>query len=274
MPKLDLTRAEAIKMAGGTVASLKGPGFSWSSAAVPDWAPGDETLAAWFDASVVGDFTLTGSGVDTWNDKSGNAYHLTRPGGTRPTRTLYDSTYHGVAFTGDQTERLEHDAGSDAIDVSPFTAFFVVRFNAAAQFDRIMEFRRSATGSGGIASPNLSFYRNSDTSGEYPLLARSDGTGSTEVTGSAGPLIFHARCNGSVVIAGVNGTEAASVSANNPADMRYMRMAALCSSSSNPPGVSVSGNLNGAVHEAVIVRGYIDPAHPVNSYFKPKWGIT
>ena len=50
-------------------------------AAAGSWTPAElPSLVVWYDADTAGDFTLSGSDITQWNDKSGNARHLTNTG--------------------------------------------------------------------------------------------------------------------------------------------------------------------------------------------------
>ena len=261
-------------MAGGTVAALKGPGFSWSSV----WNPADhwDDIVGWWDASEADTFVLTPDTtlVETWYDMK-DVRPLTSPATPRPARNATIGTLPAVAFNSNPANRLEFDGGSDNIDVSTYTFFAVVRLGAVAEFDRIMGMRRSATGAGDAASPNVILgYRDADTDSTWPMVSRPASTKSTAATGSASAFVFHARYDGTNVISGVNGVETAPVVATAPASMRYIRMGSLLASVGNPPNASATGNLNGDIGEVVLINTAIDPAHPVNSYFKPKWGIT
>ena len=52
------------------------------------WTPTDlPSLAVWYDADTAGDFTLSGSDIVQWNDKSGNARHLSTLTGTLTRQT-------------------------------------------------------------------------------------------------------------------------------------------------------------------------------------------
>ena len=80
MPKLDLTRAQAIKTASGELAELKGPQFSWLKPAAPPpsggvWTPTtDATLAAkiaaWLDFSDAATMTTSGGTITSITDKA------------------------------------------------------------------------------------------------------------------------------------------------------------------------------------------------------------
>jgi hypothetical protein len=66
MPRLRATRASATGAADAAAV-----------ASVP-WTPAELTTAVWLDAADAATITLNGSGVSQWNDKSGNACHVTQ----------------------------------------------------------------------------------------------------------------------------------------------------------------------------------------------------
>ena len=69
------------------------------------WTPADISTAAWFDADDPTVFTLTGSDIDQWADKSGNARHATPPG-TKPTRTAAGINSMGSVVYGSGEDYL------------------------------------------------------------------------------------------------------------------------------------------------------------------------
>jgi PKD repeat protein len=90
------------------------------------FTPDDITnCVLWLDAADANSFTLVGSAVDEWLDKSGNNNHFTAPAsGNRPT---YNSTDNKVEFNG-SSHTLQRTSTSDLTVVSS-TTFIVVKSN-------------------------------------------------------------------------------------------------------------------------------------------------
>lgn len=142
MPKLDLTRAIAIKGASGDIASLKGPGFSWVkpsggfvfSAAI-DGALDD--LAALVVAAGAGVFPImdgycfqdaagtvaagTGDPVRRINAWTGSSYLIAPSDTARPTRT---ANYGGTELEGGSNSELSLNGLLDISGGFSFASLF------------------------------------------------------------------------------------------------------------------------------------------------------
>lgn len=57
------------------------------------WSPSSLSPNVWVDAADASTFTLDGSLVSEWRDKSGNNRHFSQSGASRPTKTGNDCNY-------------------------------------------------------------------------------------------------------------------------------------------------------------------------------------
>jgi uncharacterized repeat protein (TIGR02543 family) len=65
------------------------------------WTPAETTVAAWYDATDAASITLISGKVSQWNDKSGNARHLTQSNATlRPPFNASDALMNGMPTIG------------------------------------------------------------------------------------------------------------------------------------------------------------------------------
>lgn len=93
------------------------------SNAIHSWLPSDMTTSAWFDASDSGSITESGGSVSQWNDKSGNARHLTQATGSKQP-TYVSSQYLSFDGTDDELTGAGKGLAGDFV-----TGFGVVRVN-------------------------------------------------------------------------------------------------------------------------------------------------
>ena len=236
------------------------------------WTPASLTnLLGWWDASDATTFTYSsGVVVSQWNDKSGNNRHFAQSTvASQPSRNATLNALAGVTFDG-TADYMTVDAGSDIIDISPWTFWCVVDFAARIDSDgRIMSARRSATGAADYQSPNAILAWRNGTSDN--ISAMSAATTSPIVTGGAAPMIIGSRMSGSQVFSRVATTESAGTAATAPANMRYFQLGALANLAGNPP----QGNANrfaGAIFEAFICNASVTATDAV-TYLSTKWGL-
>ena len=97
---------------------------------------------AWYDASDTSTITLSGSNVTQWNDKSGNAYHLSQATTSRQPRSGINTVNGRNAITYDGTDdRLQASTASNwtFLHHTATHTFMVFYTNTAAASQRLME---------------------------------------------------------------------------------------------------------------------------------------
>jgi hypothetical protein len=233
-------------------------------------------LLGWWDASDAATFTYgTGSTVAQWNDKSGNGRHLTQgTAASRPDRNATLNGQAGVTFDG-SNDYLDYDAGSDILDINPWTLWVVVDIDTGEGNSRIMAARRSATGTGEAASPNaILLYVNAAVSATA-LRAFSDGSaGPTDNTGVSTAMIAHSRHNGTTSLTvGHGGVEQSPTVANPPAAMRYLRVGGTIDGAGNPPANGDTNAFGGVIYEAILCGANVTDMTAPIAYFEDKWGL-
>lgn len=73
--------------------------YRYAGGAPAPWTPGSlADLVSWYDASDNSTITHVGGSVSQWDDKSGNAYHLSQPTGSA--QPSYNSTDEYIEFDG------------------------------------------------------------------------------------------------------------------------------------------------------------------------------
>ena len=96
-------------------------------------------MAGWWDASDASTFTLAGSNVSQWRDKSGLTRHLVQASsGSQPVRTA--ALVNGLAAVQVVTPRFMAFQNSNLITGTTFSFFIVYRLIAIADYGRIMSF--------------------------------------------------------------------------------------------------------------------------------------
>ena len=228
-------------------------------------------LIGWWDASDASTFTFSsGAEVSQWRDKSGNARHFAQAtAGNQPTRAVVTQNgLPGVTFA--TSDFMDVDATTDAIDVSPWTVFAVVKHNTAVDTDgRILTSRISATGTADTACAIL-IYRSGTTNN---ISAFSAGTFANTATGSTSAIIVGSRYNGTNIYSRVGaGAESTGKAASASANVRYLRMGAVCQSTSNPPGGSTTNNYEGAIFEMFLYNADVTVSGPI-TYLQNKWAV-
>lgn len=239
----------------------------------PTFSPTDLTLVGWWDPSDASWGTVSsGTAVAQWSDLSGQGRHLLSVSTVKPQRNV---TINGLdALNVSDDTALDCDAGSDVLDISPWTYFCVVDLASTADFDRVFVARRSATTTADYQSPNAIFaYRASNVAGTYSISAFSAGTQGSTVTGNSGVMIVHSRFNGSNLYVGVNGVESAGVAVSAPANMRYLRCGGFANNTGNPPSDATVNSLIGVIGEHFLANQDVPVSEPV-AYLADKWGVA
>lgn len=106
-------------VASGIAAAGGGGGTLWTPAAI--------ATALWLDAADASTFTLTGSDIDQWADKSGNARHATPATATKPTRTASGINSMGSVVFGSGTDPLLTPTFANPASADGLTLAMVLR---------------------------------------------------------------------------------------------------------------------------------------------------
>ena len=91
------------------------------------WTPAEITTALWLDADDEDSFTLDGSDIDQWDDKSGNDRHATPATATKPTRTASGINSMGSVVFGSGTDPLLTSTFANPASADGFTLAMVLR---------------------------------------------------------------------------------------------------------------------------------------------------
>lgn len=129
------------------------------------FAPSDITgLKAWYDASDTASISLSGSAVTQWNDKSGNAFHLTQGTSTyRPTSGVNTINSKNV-LDFDGNDWLGASTAADwkfLHDTSGSTVFFVAYYGSTSDY----EAHYSTSAGAATAVGSLNYKTNGDIMG-------------------------------------------------------------------------------------------------------------
>jgi hypothetical protein len=237
-------------------------------------------LAAWYDPSDAATVTESGGLVSALNDKSGNARHLSASGGQRP-KIGVATLGGGNVLTWDTAGMfMSHDAGSNSINLAPFTFFAVVRGpgGLASQSRRIFATRQEADGQD-FNIPNVVIYRApANTQMELDVLS----------TGRNFPTPFPAVANNTwaVAVGKANATEVRGGWGNGfeqarggsalPAIARHLRLGGQIGTGFPTPGGNANESWVGDIAEVVIYNATLTPAQEasVKLYLSDKWGVT
>ena len=216
-------------------------------------------LLGWWDAADTGTITATGGSVDQWNDKSGNGRHLV-DGATAPTTGA--TTINGLNVLDFSDDQLIYDAGSDILDVDPYTLVFVVRMPGTGVVDRFVAFVKSAGGNdfeGGNAVTHVS-----PTGDTTCLSVSSDGSGA--VVDAPSNVLFRARTskNGTTWTTAVDDTvDTATLASSTLSLVRRIYIG------TTPTGAGFTGSLGEvALYNSVLSAGELDD---LNDYLVAKW---
>ena len=96
------------------------------------------TLSVWLDGKDASSFTLDGTSVDNWADKSGNGNHVLN-GNADATRPTYDINTGKVTFIAANSTFLQSAAFASALS-QPNTVFIVYKYTGnIADYKRIFD---------------------------------------------------------------------------------------------------------------------------------------
>ena len=129
-------------------------GFWYGGGTVP-FSPSDiANLKAWYDASDTSSITVSSTAVTQWNDKSGNAYHLTQAtAAKRPTSgTRTQNGLNAIDFDGaGDTVAASTAANWAFLNNTGGSTYFIVWFTDTASDQRIfMDTNGTSSGNVGI----------------------------------------------------------------------------------------------------------------------------
>lgn len=230
----------------------------------------------WLDAADTATITSSSGLVSQWNDKSGNARHVTSSGSDRPTTAA--TTRNGLnVITWAENLHMDFDAGSDAIVMAPLTLFVVSEMtNSPANFRRTFSARRSATGAEDYQAPNFTTTITNQASPlQIDVAANGVSLGSgfpTKTPTTLGVVTYKASSSGvSVQVDG--GTPVTVGTAAAVGNMRYLRVGAGQRTSGNPPTLTAQSALIGQMAEIIAVPSNLSAGviAQVNAHLKQKW---
>lgn len=119
------------------------------------WTPASlGSLYAWYDAADAASITASAGDVSQWNDKSGNARHVTGSGSTKPnTGTRTQNGLNALDFALNDT--LVKSVFSL---VQPFTVFAVVMMDSRFGADRYIDGYEGSTGGRALLHTNTNVW--------------------------------------------------------------------------------------------------------------------
>ena len=119
----------------------------------PLWTPARINTVLWLDAADASTITLNGSAVSQWNDKSGNALHISQSTATQqPAYTLSGLSNRNIITFNGTSDILFRTTGLD--DLSTVSIFAVMRYISASGQDLPM-----GVGSTGATGAVRAMYR-------------------------------------------------------------------------------------------------------------------
>lgn len=117
--------------------------YRYAGGAPAAWTPANlASLVAWYDASDLSTITESGGAVSQWDDKSGNANHLTQSTGIRQPETGLNT------INSLNVLNFVQDAMAISSDISSNTFTWAIVHNANEANDRLIDMR--GTGASGI----------------------------------------------------------------------------------------------------------------------------
>jgi hypothetical protein len=221
-------------------------------------------LSLWLDAADFGSFTMTGSNISQWNDKSGNAKHAVQStGSNQPTYSNSNVFFDGAA------EYME----VSALTVRPANIFAVVRANNTTSGQmHIVRYGRNP----GTSFEFLLRQTNADVVGIWGYGTSSNllsltGSGS----GTTSRQILTSTWNGTVANLYVNGS---SVASSNRSDSQFVGTSLIrigASFSTDSDTASPSLLWNGSMNELLLFNQTPsqEERQKLEGYLAWKWGI-
>jgi hypothetical protein len=275
-----LTGYEIVASAGASTSNLDAAGGSpqWRAVALEiksggaAWTPASlPNLFAWYDASVTGDFTFSsGNVVSQWNDKSGNAKHLTQ--GTvasQPTRSGTQNGLPFVVFDG-SNDWLAHSA-TNQIAGTAFTFILAGKLRAAGANDQRSLAIYDSGSSDWNSTQHAQVIAKHDTNGNFPGAFRNTVYGSIAPNSTA-QNVAHAFIS---KWDGTNHTMYTDSTAHTPVAQTgtFAADIVLLGAGVNGSSPDIFAPLD--VYELVIVSNAISDVNRASlvSYLQAKWGF-
>jgi len=235
------------------------------------WTPAQITTEGWYDASDAATITESGGGVSQWDDKSGNARHLTQGTGSLQLTTGLRTINALNALDGDGTEyinRTSYPVNADG-DLSVF---------GVHEIDSVSYFSEGIYAMDGAGADfKFSAGKSGDVSGDFNgFIQGGFGTNLVFNDGPApgpfpGPSIYNAEFDktGSALVTGrVDGTDRKSETYNTNlvTSMNFTVMA-------DKAGIY---KIDGAVGEIVVIHDDLSLAtrQLIEGYLAWKWGTV
>jgi hypothetical protein len=244
--------------------------------ATTSFAPTDIAgLQLWLDASDASSFTFSsGSVVSQWNDKSGNSRHMSQSTvANQPSRSGTQNGRSTVVFDG-SNDYMTFDAGSDAIDISPWTWFAVVKDTSSGNSRRILSARRSATGSADFQAGGAIFgYR--DTGPALDIFSAGATPASRAYSASTWFLGRSTVDGSSNMQVAVDSVAASSSAGSSSVNARYLTLGGATDPSGNPPLAPAATEVwLGEIAEVILYNAALSGTDisNVESYLRTKWG--
>ena len=257
-------------------------GQSLSRRFAPNWTPAQiPGLALWLDAADASTITLNGSDVSQWNDKSGNAYHLTQP--TAALQPRYEATgMNGKpALNNLIGRRLQTEALPVLRNVNGATMVAVARFTTPLvnpTNNGMLVFVSNGTG---VGSTRFGLNANpTGTRGTYSVSGRrldadAFATVSSPTAITSDPVIWMGNANYATAQANswLNGVpdivSATFQTAGNTSDTNALGVSVFSS-----PSGSVNIYDNTRLSEAIIINTTLSTANRqlIEGYLAWKWG--
>lgn len=236
------------------------------------WTPADITTALWFDADDAGSFTLTGSDIDQWNDKSGNNRHATPPTATKPTRTASGINSMGSVVFGSGTDPLLTPTFANPSATDGLTVALVARrVGQPVNFSHLL-----CKGAVNVvwsafwantSQSNISYWRSNTAAGNTVATAASAVADATDYVWSYwmnNPSGMEQYRHGSLVA-----TLATSGSNRPPASTSALTIG------SSPDGTYALNRFQGQIGEIVLVHSDVTATtrQLLEGYLAWKWGL-
>lgn len=249
-------------MSGAHMMLVRGPATSaWTPASLAN-------LFAWYDTSDYSTITESGGAVSQWNDKSGNARHISQAtAANKPTysATALAGTQPGFTYDGgDWLENLSISLTAATL----IHAWAVIRPTGTKSNNRVVAFAQAAgfDYSGGY----IPIIRNS-TGDTWASYNAAFGTSSVTVNADNTAVVGAVRTNSTNYFMIKNGTESSTVALGFPsaAQTRLGIGAAM--------PIGGGGQFRGVISEVIIVAGATPSSGEraaIQSYLAAKWTLT
>lgn len=240
-----------------------------------NWDPSLISTALWLDAadnttvfSGAGTTQATnGAGVQQWNDKSGNGFHLSQStSGNRPTyATSLLNSKNVITFASNSSQALDRAGGAWG---TSYIVMAVARTNLTAADQAI--FAARSTSVAAPVNPQLSI----DTANNSAFIIRDDSSVIAVSSTATMPLnswtLLGGQRNGNAVTHYRNGTPSATGTAASP-------LGTISNTHTTVGGryggnFSLTGFLSGNIAEVIVAP--ISALERIEGYLAHKWGLT